>query len=29
MDLIRQWIQKYENGELTDELDELRIAGYG
>jgi len=28
MDLVRQWIQKYENGELTDELDEIRIAEY-
>jgi transposase-like protein len=26
--LIRQWIQKYENGQLTDELDEVRIAEY-
>jgi transposase len=26
--LIRQWIQKYETGQLTDELDEVRIAEY-
>ena len=26
--LIRQWIQKYEAGQLTDELDEVRIARY-
>src|ERR1700746_132938 len=26
--LIRQWIQKYESGQLTDELDEVRIAEY-
>jgi transposase len=26
--LIRQWIQKYEIGQLTDELDEVRIAEY-
>ena len=23
--LIRQWIQKYESGQLTDELDEVRM----
>jgi transposase-like protein len=27
--LIRQWIHKYETGQLTDELDEVRIAEYG
>src|SRR5215472_10344762 len=26
--LIRQWIHKYETGQLTDELDEVRIAEY-
>src|SRR5690349_15032822 len=26
--LIRQWIQKYESGQHTDELDEVRIAEY-
>ena len=26
--LIRQWLQKYEAGQLTDELDEVRIAEY-
>jgi len=26
--LIRHWIQKYETGQLTDELDEVRIAEY-
>src|SRR5215469_8214396 len=26
--LIRQWIQKYETRQLTDELDEVRIAEY-
>ena len=26
--LIRQWVQKYESGQLTDELDEVRIAEY-
>ena len=26
--LIRQWIQKYETGQLTDELDEVRSAEY-
>src|SRR6516162_8077832 len=26
--LIRQWIQKYETGQLTDELDPIRIAEY-
>lgn len=26
--LIRQWIQKYATGQLTDELDEVRSAEY-
>jgi transposase-like protein len=26
--LIRQWIQKYETGQLTDELDYVSIAEY-
>jgi transposase len=26
--LIRQWIQKYETGQLTDGLDQIRIAEY-
>ena len=26
--LIRQWIHRYETGQLTDELDEVRIAEY-
>ena len=26
--LIRQWIQKYETRQLTDELDEVRMAEY-
>jgi len=26
--LIRQWIHKYEAGQLTDELDEVHIAEY-
>jgi transposase len=26
--LIRQWIQKYETGQLTDELDPVCIAEY-
>ena len=25
--LIRQWIQKYETRQLTDELDEVRPSG--
>jgi transposase len=26
--LIRRWIQKYETGQLADELDEVRMAEY-
>lgn len=26
--LLRQWIHKYETGELTDQLDPIRIAEY-
>jgi transposase len=26
--LLRQWLQKYEAGQLTDELDPIRIAEY-